>query len=465
MPNAQYILLADFGSTYTKCVAIDLISEQIVGIGKSPTTVETDIMDGYYSAIDKISYQFNHKPVFYRKVACSSAAGGLRMVTIGLIPDLTSAAAQNAALGAGAKVEKVYAGILNNSEVSEIEMLEPDIIILCGGTDGGNDKVVRENTKKIVNLKINSHFIYAGNKEAKDFVKDEFVSVGKEISVAENVMPEIGVLNIESAQREIREIFLRNIIHAKGIKNANKHLDNVLMPTPMAVLKAAELVANGTRQQIGSGAALIVDLGGATTDIHSASYGKPTMPNVITKGLPEPYLKRTVEGDIGMRYNLEGIIKNSCINDIAEDCLLDQETVANYCSRAKKNVKTLPESSEELKVERSLAKIAVEIAIKRHAGFLNNVFTPMGELFVQTGKDLSDVSVIIGTGGAIVESDSPIDILKKIAFNPFDPFSLRPKNAKIFLDSKYILFAVGLLSEIDQNIALRIAKKYLTQIN
>ena len=236
-------------------------------------------------------------------------------------------------------------------------MLEPDIILLCGGTDGGNEKVVCENAKKIVNLKIDSYFIFAGNKEAKDFVKDEFVTGGKEISIAENVMPEIGVLNIESAQREIREIFMRNIIHAKGIRNVDKYLDNVLMPTPMAVLKAAELVAKGTRQQKGMGAALIVDLGGATTDIHSASYGKPTMPNVITKGLPEPYLKRTVEGDIGMRYNLEGIIKNSCINDIAEDCELDQETVVTYCSRVKKNVITLPESAEELKLKEVWPKL------------------------------------------------------------------------------------------------------------
>ena len=147
--------------------------------------------------------------------------------------------------------------------------------------------------------------------------------------------------------------------------------------------------------------------------------------------MPEPYLKRTVEGDIGMRYSIEGIINGEGLNIVVKDCGFEKEKVENYCSLVKKNPAHLPVSIEERRIEQSLAKVAVEIAIDRHAGTLKNIYTPMGEVFVQSGKDLSDISIIIGTGGAIVESDSSIEILKKIAFNPSEPFSLRPQTPDI----------------------------------
>ncbi len=421
-------------------------------------------MDGYHSAINELGYDFKRNQRFYQKIACSSAAGGLRMITIGLIPDLTATAAKNAALGAGAKVEKVYAGTLNKNEVLEIQSLDPDIILLCGGTDGGNDKVVCDNAKTIASSKIDSNFVFAGNKVVVDFVTSEFLSHGKKIDVAENVMPEIGVLNIESVQSKIREIFLDNIIQAKGIESTGKDLDSVLMPTPMSILNATKLIADGTKKQKGMGSSLVVDLGGATTDIHSAADGEPSRTNVTRKGLPEPYLKRTVEGDIGMRYSIEGIINGEGLDIVVKDCGFEKEKVENYCSLVKKNPAHLPVSMEERRIERSLAKVAVEIAIHRHAGTLKNIYTPMGEVFVQSGKDLSDLSMVIGTGGAIVESDSPIEILKKIAVNPSEPFSLRPQTPTYYLDRDYILFAVGLLNEIDPDIAYRIAQKSLAHI-
>ncbi|MBT8352678.1 MAG: glutamate mutase L, partial [Deltaproteobacteria bacterium] len=190
----------------------------------------------------------------------------------------------------------------------------------------------------------------------------------------------------------------------------------------------------------------------------------PSRPNVTRKGLPEPYLKRTVEGDLGMRYCIEGIIDGDGLDIVVKDCGFEKEKVEDYCFLVKKNPAHLPVSSKERRIERSLAKVAVEIAANRHVGTLKNIYTPMGEVFVQSGKDLSDVSIIIGTGGAIIESDSPYEILKNIAFNPSEPFSLRPKSPTYYLDKDYILFAIGLLNEVDPNIAFRIAQKSLAQL-
>ena len=236
------------------------------------------------------------------------------------------------------------------------------------------------------------------------------------------------------------------------------------MPTPMSILNATKLIADGTTSEKGWGSSLVVDLGGATTDIHSASDGEPSRANVTRKGLPEPYLKRTVEGDIGMRSCIEGIIDGDGLNIVVKDCGFEKEKVEEYCYLVKTSPVHLPASPQQRRIERSLAKVAVEIAAKRHAGTLKSMYTPMGEVFVQSGKDLSDVSIIIGTGGAIVESDSPCEILKNIAFNPSEPFSLKPKAPTYYLDKDYILFAVGLLNEVDPNIAFRIAQKSLAQL-
>ena len=98
-------LLADFGSTYTKITAMDLGKEAIAGWAQAPTTVDTDITIGFDKALTKLAdicgIDVNKTEETY---ACSSAAGGLIMAAIGLVPELTLEAARRAALGAGAKV-------------------------------------------------------------------------------------------------------------------------------------------------------------------------------------------------------------------------------------------------------------------------------------------------------------------------------------------------------------------------
>ncbi|MGL4569263.1 MAG: glutamate mutase L, partial [Fusobacteriaceae bacterium] len=106
-------LTIDFGSTYTKLTAIDLANETVMATAKSITTVEDDIMIGFNEAysllMEKIEKIYSLEKIsFVKKTACSSAAGGLKMFAIGLVPELTADAAKKAALGAGARVIKTY---------------------------------------------------------------------------------------------------------------------------------------------------------------------------------------------------------------------------------------------------------------------------------------------------------------------------------------------------------------------
>lgn len=464
MIDLELTLLIDFGSTYTKVTAVDFEAEKVVATAKGPTTVQTDIMLGLEMALADLEKLLGETPVYGRRLACSSAAGGLSMVTIGLVPDLTAEAAKRAALGAGAKVVRVYAYELNEKEIREIESINTDIILLSGGTDGGNKTVILANASALASSGVKAPIVVAGNKAAVDEVCATLKKGGKDVRVTGNVMPEIGVLNVEKAREVIREVFIDRIVMAKGLKKAEEFVEGILMPTPTSVLNAAGLLAQGTEREPGLGELMIVDIGGATTDVHTAAWGKPTRSGVVVKGLPEPYLKRTVEGDIGMRYSVAGIMEAAGLGAISEGAGLPANVVEKYLEKIKNEVSYLPRTEEEWSVELSLAGAGVETAAVRHAGTLESVFTPLGEVMVQYGKDLREIPTVIGTGGVIVYNKRPREILQRALYSSGRPFSLRPAGPRMYVDSLYLLYAIGLLAEVDRNKALRIAKKYLQEL-
>jgi uncharacterized protein (TIGR01319 family) len=82
-------LMIDFGSTFTKLVAVDTEKEDIIATASSFTTVATDITIGYENALAELYEKLGEKVEFEKIISCSSAAGGLKMCAIGLIPELT----------------------------------------------------------------------------------------------------------------------------------------------------------------------------------------------------------------------------------------------------------------------------------------------------------------------------------------------------------------------------------------
>lgn len=463
-------LAIDFGSTYTKLTAIDLDNEVILATAKDITTVEDDIMIGFNKAFNKLKIEINKKInfdeiSFVNKIACSSAAGGLKMVAIGLVPELTAEAAKKAALGAGARVIKTYAYELNSRELEEIKNTALDIILLAGGTDGGNKECIIHNAKMLAEFKVKIPVVVAGNKAATDEIENILKEAEIDCYITENVMPFINKLNVEPSREEIRKVFMNKIVEAKGMKKAEEFIKGILMPTPAAVLKASEILATGTDEEEGLGDLIVVDIGGATTDIHSIAKGEPTKPSIMIKGLEEPYAKRTVEGDLGMRYSAIALLEASGtrkIRNYLHDSL-KQIDVKAQCQFRHDNIKMVPQSEEEIRFDEAMAKAATELAMTRHCGVLECVYTPMGTMFNQSGKDLTETPYVIGTGGVIIHSLNPKDILKAGNFNEEDPIHLKPIAPKFLVDKTYILSSMGLLAQEYPNTAIRIMKKYLVE--
>lgn len=458
------ILLIDFGSTYTKLTAVDIEKEEIVATAKSLTTVETDIMTGFNNAFKEIEEKTKGIDIDYvDKLACSSAAGGLKMIAIGLVPELTAEAAKRAALGAGARILGVYSYELTRGEMEEIVERKPDIILLAGGTDGGNKDCILHNAHLIADHIKNVPVVVAGNKNARDEIEDLFKEKGVYYKPTDNVMPRLNVLNVEPAREVIREIFMAKIVEAKGMKNAENFISGILMPTPAAVLKAARILADGTDLEEGIGELVILDIGGATTDVHSISNGDPTKPGVTLRGLQEPYAKRTVEGDLGMRVSAVSLWEASGTRKIKKYAPDTRYDVEARCRYLQSNVNILPIEKEEIEFDEAMGMVATEIAMQRHVGTIESVYTPMGVIYSQVGKDLLNTKNLIGTGGILVHSQNPKKILEAGLFSMESPNYLKPQKPDILVDKTYILSAMGLLAEEYPDKAVRIMKKYIVK--
>lgn len=460
-------IFIDFGSTFTKVVAFDLEKEELIARVQAPSSADTDIMIGLREALGQLGEKAPVREEDIRRaLACSSAAGGLRMICIGLVPEYTTEAGRLAALGAGAKVTGTYSYEISRRETEEIAAASPDIILLTGGTNGGDKRIICHNARMLAGIEKGvKNIIVAGNKSAQDEIQDIFSGaggLGKNIVYAKNVMPEFGELDLDPVNERIRDLFINHITEAKGITRVREMITDVLMPTPSAVLEAAKLIADGTKKEPGLGQLLLVDVGGATTDVYSITTGVPTRAGVNMIGLPEPYAKRTVEGDLGLYHNLDTLAEIA-----APDVIQDDTDERGFQSRidALRSVLSVPSGDTQTSDQILLSRKAVSTAVERHAGKLQRRVTHHGEIWLQRGKDLTEVKYVLGAGGPLSFSADPRFVLEGAALRDEASLVLKPRSPSFLLDREYILFAIGLLSRSEPDKALRIIKKYIKNID
>ncbi|MDR0445919.1 MAG: glutamate mutase L [Oscillospiraceae bacterium] len=449
----------DFGSTFTKAVAFDLQTETLLARVQAPSTADTDVTEGLRAALEllkKAAPAVGEREIRAAE-ACSSAAGGLRLAVIGLVPDYTTKAGYLAALGAGARVAAEFSYELTSSELRRLEEHAPDLILLTGGTDGGNRRTIVHNAQLLAHSDIRAAVIAAGNKSARDDIEKAFLGTDKQLSFAPNVMPEFGRLELDPVNAKIRELFISRIMDAKGISKSGDIISGVVMPTPAAVLEAAKLLSDGCDDEPGLGELMLADVGGATTDVYSVAAGNPRG-GVHLLGLREPYAKRTVEGDLGLYHNIDAL------SAIAAEAMPDEkrERFMSTAARLRAELSVPDGDAEAARAQFILARTAVSVAVSRHAGSVETRHTPDGETLIQRGKDLTGVRLVIGAGGPLAFSRTPAEILDGARSENTAPGTLAPREPKYMTDSRYILFAVGLLSRTEPAKALVIAKKYLT---
>ncbi|MCR5808392.1 MAG: glutamate mutase L [Clostridiales bacterium] len=447
------VLVYEIGSTTTLVNAfngIDTESPRFIGQGQAPTSVlEGDVRIGLKAAIDDLARNLGVDGIEYCiAFATSSAAGGLRMTVHGLVYDMTVKAARAAALGAGAIIKHATAGIMSDYDIEDVKAINPNLILLAGGTDYGERETAIENAKKIANSGLKAPVIYGGNIQNHHLIKAIFEGTGIPLYITENVYPKLDLLNIEPARKIIHKVFEEHIVKAAGMEHVRDMVAGNIIPTPGAVMEAAQLLYN----EIGDLA--VIDIGGATTDVHSVTAGSDEIATIQT--VPEPFAKRTVEGDLGMFVNAHNVIDMIGKEKLEKELGLDIDAVME-------NYKPIPESPEQFKLTQRLCLAAGITSVQRHAGALRYIYTPRGRQTIAEGKDLTKLKYLVATGGALTRLPERQSIMRKIADINDNGMMLYPKPTvlKLLYDNDYIMASLGVLSKQYPEAALRLMKRSL----
>jgi uncharacterized protein (TIGR01319 family) len=449
------VLVAEVGSTTTVVNAftgLDSKNPKFIGQGQAPTTVmEGDVNLGLMDAIYSLEENLGISDIQYDEfLATSSAAGGLKMTVHGLVYDMTAKAAKEAALGAGANIHMVTSGRLRRTDIKKIEEIRPNIILLAGGVDYGERDTAIYNAELLVKLSLEVPIIYAGNVQNHEEIKLIFEENDKLhlLKIVENVYPKVDLLNVEPVRGVIQDVFEEHIIHAPGMEKVRDVVSGPIIPTPGAVMEASKVL----KEVIGD--LVTIDVGGATTDIHSVTDGREEITSILIS--PEPSAKRTVEGDLGVYVNMINVVELVGKKHLSKELDIDEEKLEELLLE----FPPIPKTTDEIKIVENLTEKAVITSIHRHAGGFRHLFGEVKKTLAE-GKDLTGINFIIGTGGALTRLPNRVEILKKIALSNKGDKLLPNKETKILIDNDYIMASLGVLSKYNKESAIRLLKKSL----
>ncbi len=420
-------LVAEIGSTTTVVSAFEGLADwpatepKLIGQGLAPTSVaQGDVGIGVDAARAELEAAAGRlDPAI--TLATSSAAGGLRMTIHGLTQKMTAMAAHEAALGAGGVVEYQTAGRLREMDLRRIDEVTPGLILLAGGVEGGDFETVLFNARQLTELEARPILIYGGNSVVRDEARETLEHAGFKVKVTSNVYPSVDELDILPARAVIHDAFEEHIVHAPGMERIGEYVTGSILPTPGAVLLTAEKLAEAV------GDLVVVDVGGATTDVHSVTDGSTEFA-AIASG-PEPHSKRTVEGDLGTFVSARHVAELMPASEQPEQL-----------------PPAVPATPQEMRSAVALARMAAVTAMERHAGRLVHLFTPQGRQTIAKGRDLTACRIVVGTGGALARLPGGESILEAtLGRSGGGERLLPPPDARCVIDHDYVFACCGAL--------------------
>ncbi len=419
------ILATDCGSTTTKAILIEKQNgEYRLSVrGEAPTTVEApfdDVTVGVVNAVREIedlsgrkiigddglilSPSSNEKTGVDVYLSTSSAGGGLQMTVAGVVKSMSAESAERAALGAGAIIIDVIAvddGRKDYEKVRRIRELRPDMILTSGGTDGGTVKHLVEiaemllaaDPKPRLGIGLNLPVIFAGNKEAREAVK-ETLQNKVDLKIVDNLRPTLETENLGPAREAIHELFLQHVMQqAPGYGKLSEWTDSGIMSTPNAVGRIIQTIADQLNIDV-----LAVDIGGATTDVFS----------VFNKNFT-----RTVSANLGMSYSICNVLTEAGVANIQRWLPFDlsEADLRNRLRNKMIRPTTIPHLLEDLRIEQAVSREALRLAFKHHKSLARSLkgvqqVRSVGDLLTQesTGQTLvkmMDLDMIVGSGGVL----------------------------------------------------------------
>lgn len=430
--SVRAVPCVDVGSTFTKGVLVDPATGALLATASAPTTSSIDVLEGLDAVVDALTASAGAGGVDVGlPLVCSSAGGGLRVAVVGYERQVTAEAGRRVALSAGGKVVHVAAGRLDGSALAALAAAAPDLVLLVGGTDGGNAEVLRHNAARLSQTRMAAPIVVAGNSDARAEVGEVLASTGGRHVLADNVVPRIGVIAPGSARAAIRRVFLEHVIGGKGLSQGPRFAQLVQAPTPDAVLRGVEVLAEVAGQDV-----LVVDVGGATTDVYSVITPEGEDAALRKEVVAPLWHARTVEADLGLRWSAPGVVEAA----EAEGLPLTP-TLASYAGWLASHPAHLPGGASEAELDRELARLAALVAVRRHGRPESAGGAP---------RPLAAVGLVLGSGGQLrhdaEHATGPGGVLDVLLGDHAGGWPV-PRHTQSAVDTAYLLFAVGLLAD------------------
>lgn len=459
------IVSVDIGSTWTKAALFTPEGDALTLVNHvlTPTTTH-HLAEGFFTSLNQVLNVADARPLLNSGDVTlkysSSAKGGLAVAAMGLVPSITLESAKVTAHSAGAKIAQYYAYKLNRHDIQTLEDSPPDILLFTGGTDGGEESYGLANARALAASKLDCAIIYAGNRDIQDDV--QAILGHKDLIVVDNVLPDLDHPNPYAARKAICDVFLSRIVKGKGLDVIVGETGEEPMPTPWTVyelVKAISDVDSAWKEF------MLIDMGGATTDVYSASANMLS-PDTVLHGVPEPFVKRTVEGDLGMRVSamVVGESTQELVNVVFAQQPQRKEAFYGYLRHLVAHPDYLPVTEEEKHFDTLLAGLCVGYASERHAGTKKQVCTCVGNVDLQMGRDLTTVRKVVGSGGWLSRA-SQFDVHRWLKYRELDDSSRRvllPGQFDYYRDAKGLLPLLANVARLDPQAAARTSIHCLT---
>jgi uncharacterized protein (TIGR01319 family) len=173
-----------------------------------------------------------------------------------------------------------------------------------------------------------------------------------------------------------------------------------------------------------------------------------------------------VEADIGMRHTLRDLLEEAGLERLCAESGLEPDAVRQWADLVTAEPGRVPATGQERAIDVACARAGCGVAVARHCGRLEETYTSAGRLYVQQGKDLGRVKTVIGSGGPLAWADGAAaarTILEATRRKAGDA-ALKPRAPALFVDERYLMWAMGLLAEREPQAALALMRKHIVKV-
>lgn len=245
----------DIGSTVIKLAELDeeggLVAQEFF-----PRDFKAGIATQVRHILAAAGIDPNSEPI----LACSSANGGLRVGIVCLSPLFSGAVLRNQVLLAGANPEFVH-----TLDDARGDGRRVDVLLVGGGIDeadaGPSEALIARFDPAGY---LYGSLIYCGNR----YLAADFKRRHPQAHVIDNPLGDSLSFRVGSVFESLRRAYLDDLVHKEGVSELPAAIGRSIRPTPEVASRGFLRSVNGQGSFSIVGSCAVLDIGGATTDLH-----------------------------------------------------------------------------------------------------------------------------------------------------------------------------------------------------